>query len=143
MTTKDPFNFLYTKRAEIYKKITEISKKDDVNERLADFDQPFNYIRKHVLQKMGSILYSFIILYLKSNDRAFDPYNFKFYFWPGYTTLSGKRILIWGDKIDDRTDQKNYYTGIGYDNGVKFKNCPTSLAYDHVLNVKIFEGTDL
>jgi len=65
--------------------------------------------------------------------------SFKFYFWPGFTTLQNKRVFIW---VDNSQNQGHYYTGIGYDNDKEFRNCPTTLAYNQVLNADNFIGTD-
>jgi len=38
--------------------------------------------------------------------------NFRFYFYPGYTTVNGNRIFMLGNKKNDGTDDR-YFTGIG------------------------------
>ncbi|GHU78434.1 hypothetical protein FACS1894145_0330 [Bacteroidia bacterium] len=136
------FNLLYTEKEKINKLITNISDKE-IEERLDAFKPPFDELRK-ILEKMGKILFKFIILYFEEKKEE-NIKDFKFYFWPGFTTLENQRVFIWGSKIY-RANQKYYYTGVGWDNSNKkeeIKDCPTTLSYDHVLNGHNYEGSVL
>ena len=150
--TNDSFNvsFLFAEKEKINKKISDLSKRN-IGQILEEFDPPFNFIRG-ILEEMGWVLYNYIKRHLISMTETykqiypgFTSDNFKFYFWPGFTTLEGKRVFIWKDK-DSNENQEHYYSGIGYDNNEEFRNCPTNLAYNQVLNadadIFIFKGSN-
>jgi len=95
-------------------------------------------------------------------------HNFRFYFWPGYTTLSNKRIFINGTHRGEYKTQR-YFTGIGnnpntiYSSNIKetlnefladinhnvalggfsssfwVKNIPSVVAFDNILNQKYLD----
>jgi hypothetical protein len=129
---------LYEGKKTINELIKKISIKN-TEEKLKSFDAPF-YDLRNILEKMGKALYRFVIQYFKDNKVEID--DFKFYFWPGFSTLQDKRVFIWGAETG-RKNPHRYYTGIGWDeHSRKFYNCPTTLAYDQVLNNDIFDGSD-
>ncbi|MDR0231399.1 MAG: hypothetical protein LBI82_04695 [Dysgonamonadaceae bacterium] len=133
---KNSLNFLYLEKEEINKSIANIYEKG-LEKRVKIFNPNFEVIRKQILEKMGMVLYQFIIKYLKEEKKNIN--NFKFYFWPGYITLTNKRVFIWGAETDMENPQQRYYTGIGWDsNGEEFRDCPTTLSYDQVLNSNTF-----
>ncbi|GAB5398966.1 MAG: hypothetical protein Aureis2KO_05510 [Aureisphaera sp.] len=95
-------------------------------------------------------------------------HNFRFYFWPGYTTLDNKRIFINGAQRGEFKTQR-YFTGIGnnpntiystslkeelnvfltdtnhvvsfggYNSSFWVKNIPSVVAFDNILNQKYLD----
>ena len=125
-------NFLFLKKEEIYENIKKISEKP-LQKRIDSFESSFDDIEE-ILITMGTVLYEFIKKQYFENTR-----DFKFYFWPGFSTLKHKRVLIRGL---EKEDGHRYFTGIGWDNNENFRNCPMTLAYDRIFNNIIFEKSD-
>ncbi|MFW9872464.1 MAG: hypothetical protein ACFFG0_05120 [Candidatus Thorarchaeota archaeon] len=129
----------------------DVIKKDDINpllhkiylqsltERLITFKPPFKGITE-ILELIGTKVLETIIRY---REPKYDENKFNFYFWPGYTTLDGKRVFIEGENTN-RVGQEKYFVGIGrqYDESKNideiFYDCPSTIAFDEVLNSKYF-----
>ena len=81
---------------------------------------------EEVLKLIGRGLYQAAVRYSQEEQ-------LKFYFWPGYTTLNGTRILIKGELTQDEGQNEEMFTGIGFHRGVEFFNCPSTLYYDAIV----------
>jgi hypothetical protein len=133
---KNSINTLYLEKERINGLIKNISDKE-IHKRLISFEPPFYTIR-NILETMGNVLNKFIIQYFEEKSESLE--NFRFYFWPGFSTLKNNRVFIWGSKTG-RQNQERYFTGVGWENENKdpFYDCPSTLAYDQVLNNNIFD----
>lgn len=85
----------------------------------------FNALEK-ILKEIGRGLYRAAVDYTGKPD-------LKFYFWPGYTTLDEKRVLIKGDFAKKSNRESILFTGIGHHKNEEFFDCPSTLYYDAVL----------
>ncbi len=92
------------------------------NKTLDEKIQLHDKIMEEILVIIGDSLHKAAINYTQE--------NILFYFWPGYTTLEGNRILISGEELYDGS---KHNTGIGYFNNEVFYNCPSTIFYDAVL----------
>jgi hypothetical protein len=100
--------------------------KDFTNKGLSDKENIAFSVLEAVLQEIGKGLYNAAVAYTGEEDM-------KFYFWPGYTTLSEKRVLIKSKLTHSDKTEAGMFTGIGFIKGEPFYDCPSSLYYDAVL----------
>lgn len=135
-------NFLYKEKERINEMIEKSFHEKEFQEKLKIFENQHPYnddnnVITKILIDIGRVLYKFTKPYFDAKDEAFV-----YYFWPGFSTMQNKRISIWGSETG-RDEQPRYTTGIGWDeNGNEFRNCPTTLAYDQVLNNENFTNCD-
>lgn len=114
-------------KEEVDSKLAELAKKQ-LPDREKEFNHTFETL-EGILKIIGTGLFNAAKKVANVND------DFIFYFWPGYTALNEKRVLIRGEV--ERFDEKGkkYFTGIGF-NGSEdkvFYDCPSTLYFDAVL----------
>lgn len=118
---KDIFHFV--KQLEITKEEIHPLLKDFKSKGLAEKEKSGFAVMEDVLKKIGRGLYDAVRAYLGNDD-------LKFYFYPGYTTLNGDRVLIKSNLIAQDERDNPMFTGIGYVNNKEFMNCPSALYYE-------------
>jgi len=127
-------------------KLLEIIYHQSLTKRVSAFQPPFTSIVS-ILEQIGKDILSVIVKYKSFFN--FKRNIFSFYFWPGYTTLDGRRVFIEGTETG-RINQRNFFTGIGgqfnferntytkFNDSIYFKDCPSTLSFDKVLNSRYF-----
>lgn len=78
--------------------------------RLEYFDPKKSKVIERLLEDIGKEFFK--IFLNKTKKSTVEISDFRFYFWPGYTTLKGKRIFINGIKKGKNINDR-YFTGIG------------------------------
>lgn len=101
--------------------------KDFKSKGLSEKEKTGFSVMEDVLKKIGKGLYDAIRVYTGNDD-------LKFYFYPGYTTLNGDRVLIKSNLIAPDERDNPMFTGIGYANDKEFMNCPSALYYEAVIS---------
>lgn len=100
--------------------------KDFATKGLSEKEDSAFAVMEEVLKRIGEGLY-------KSAKSYTGKDEMKFYFYPGYTTLTGKRVLIKG-KLNPKDERdKPMLTGIGFIKNKPFFNCPSTLYYDAIV----------
>ena len=99
-------------------------------EREAEFGHSFEVLQK-VLKIIGEGLFN-------AAQKVTGKEDLIFYFWPGYTTLDSKRVLIKGE-LDKANADGKYFTGIGFNGSLenRFYDCPSTLYFEAVLKSQI------
>lgn len=127
-------------------KLLEIIYHQSLTNRVSAFQPPFTSIVA-ILEQIGKDILAVIVK--NKSFFSFKQNIFSFYFWPGYTTLDGRRVFIEGTETG-RINQRNFFTGIGgqfnferntftkFNNSIYFKDCPSTLSFDKVLNSRYF-----
>ena len=100
--------------------------KDFKSKGLAEREKTGFSVMEDVLKIIGKGLYNAVKNYTGNDD-------LKFYFYPGYTTLNGDRVLIKSNLIAQDERDNPMFTGIGYVNDKEFMNCPSALYYEAVI----------
>lgn len=107
----------------IHSFINESRKKGLLDKAESAFD-----VLEEVLKKIGKGLYEAAKSYMGEKEK-----DLKFYFFPGYTTLGGDRVLIRSSLTPENSKDNPMFTGIGYVNGRPFFNCPSTLYYEAII----------
>lgn len=148
------------------------------NEVLLAFNEKYPKKIQRLLKTIGKEFFKiFLHETLKNNGKAtinsdiqkrYEEIiaDFKFYFWPGYTTLSGRRIVVTGENKGPNIDD-DFLTGIGnnhlklrdsdklkdflitdnslvnsvfsYSGSFWIRDIPSTVAFDKVLNQKYID----
>ena len=181
-----PNDFLHISKATLWDNLKRKANEDlrmiqssDKKKVLKSFNEKYPKKIQSLLKNIGKEFFK-IFYYQSLKDKVNFKYNeesiqkhleevtadFKFYFWPGYTTLSGKRIVIAGENKGVNVDD-DFLTGIGnthlnlrdksrleeylteddslvnsvfsYEGSFWIRDIPSTVAFDKVLNQRYID----